>query len=172
MNKALYADPDKCTGCNRCAYVCSATKTGQFAPTRAYIQINNFPHRGFSAPSVCFQCPGAPCHRACPADAISRNVDDVVVVDAEKCTACGSCVAACPYGMIELAENEVAAKCDTCGGDPACVKECFPAALTFAEKTPELTRLKGAQMKQRSNEGSPAEKRTRLGKALLFISRG
>ena len=167
MKKELFADPDKCTGCNRCAYICSATKVGQFAPSLARIRINNFPHKGFSAPSVCFQCPGAPCHKACPSGAISRNLADVVVVDENKCTACGDCVEACPYGMIELNNRNVAAKCDHCDGDPACVKECFPGALVYQEKTPELLKLKGAQMKQRSTEGCSDEKRHRLGKALL-----
>lgn len=171
MSQLLFADPDKCTGCNRCAYVCSAVKTGKFAPAKARIQINNFPHKGFSVPSICFQCPGAPCHKACPSDAISRNADDVVVVDAEKCTACGSCVTACPYGMIELDPQDTARKCDYCGGDPACIKECFPGALVFQEKTPELIKLKGSQMKQRAVEGCPAEKRHQLGKALLSLSR-
>jgi Fe-S-cluster-containing hydrogenase component 2 len=171
MSKQLFADPDKCSGCNRCSYVCSAMKTGRFEPTAARIKINNFPHKGFAVPSICFQCPGAPCHKACPADAIARNADDVVVVDAQKCTACGSCVAACPYGMIELAEGSTAAKCDYCGGDPACVKECFPKALVFEEKTPELIKLKGVQMKQRAVEGCPAVKRHQLGKALLSLSR-
>lgn len=171
MNKNLYADPAKCTGCNRCTYVCSAIKTGEFSPARARIKVNNFPHSGFAVPSVCFQCPGAPCHRACPSDAISRSADDVVVVNAEKCTGCGACVAACPYGMIELDAGEVATKCDYCGGDPACVKECFPGALVFQEKTPELIKLKGVQMKQRAAEGCPAEKRHQLGKALLSLSR-
>ena len=70
MSKELFADPDKCSGCGRCSYVCSAMRTGRFAPTSARIQINNFPHRGFAAPSICFQCPGAPCQKSCPADAI------------------------------------------------------------------------------------------------------
>lgn len=170
MSKQLYVDPDKCTGCNRCAYVCSAVHTGAFNPAQARIKVNNFPYKGFSAPSICFQCPNAPCQSACPEDAISRNADDVVVVDADKCTACGLCVDACPYGMIELLSS-IAVKCDYCGGDPACVKECFPAALVFEEKTPELTKLKGLQMKQRSNNGSPAEKRENLGKAILSVSR-
>lgn len=171
MEKELFADPDKCTGCGRCSYVCSAVKTGKFTPSSARIQINNFPHKGFSAPSICFQCPGAPCLKSCPVDAISRNADDVVVVDADKCTACGECVVACPYGMMEQDDASRAVKCDLCGGDPACVKECFPGALTFQEKTPELIKLRGKQMKQRSTEGSPAEKRCKLGKALLSLSR-
>ena len=172
MKKELFADPDKCTGCNRCSYVCSAVKTAQFAPSCARIQINNFPHKGFSVPSICFQCPGAPCHKACPSEALSRNADDVVVVDKEKCISCGSCVKACPYGMIALVDDGRSAKCDCCAGDPACVKECFSEALVFTEKTPELIKLKGAQMKQRSTEGTPAEKRFQLGKALLSVSRG
>jgi Fe-S-cluster-containing hydrogenase component 2 len=73
--------------------------------------------------------------------------------------------------MIELV-GDSAVKCDHCAGDPACVKECFPGALIYAEKTSELVKLKGAQMKQRSTEGSPAEKRNQLGRALLSISRG
>jgi len=166
MSKQLYVDPDKCTGCNRCTYVCSAVHIGTFTPTRARIKVNNYPYKGFSVPSLCFQCPNASCHQACPEGAISRNGDDVVVVDAEKCTACGLCVDACPYGMIELF-NSIAIKCDYCSGDPACVKECFPGALVFEEKAPELTKLKGMQMKQRSKNGSPAEKRERLGRALL-----
>ncbi len=172
MSKQLFADPEKCTGCNRCTYVCSATKTGSFAPNIARIKINNFPHRGFAVPSVCFQCPNAPCHKACPAGAITRNAEDVVVVDPHICIACGSCVNACPYGMIELGEQLTAAKCDLCGGDPACVKECFPGALVCVEKSPELLKLKGAQMKQRSVEGSPEEKRFRLGRAILDQVRG
>jgi len=167
MTKILFADPAKCSGCNRCAYVCSAVKEEVFAPEKARIRINNYPHLGFSVPSICFQCPNAPCHKACRFDAISRNEDDVVVVDADRCTACGECVEACPYGMIELLCG-VAVKCDYCGGDPACVKECFPGALVFQEKTPELVKLKGMQMKQRMLDGSPAEKRENLGKAVLI----
>jgi len=171
MKKELFADPEKCTGCGRCSYVCSAVKTGAFAPSQARILINNFPHRGFSAPSICYQCPGAPCQKSCPAAAIFRDENDVVMIDADKCTTCGECVAACPYGMIGQDSAKLAHKCDLCGGDPACVKECYPAALVYQEKTPELLQLKGAQMKQRYSEGSPAEKRMRLGKALLSLSR-
>jgi Fe-S-cluster-containing hydrogenase component 2 len=171
MMKILFVDPAKCTGCNRCTYVCSAVKEDIFAPEQARIRINNFPHQGFSVPSICFQCPNAPCHKACQFDAISRNADDVVVVDADKCTACGDCVEACPYGMIELL-NGIATKCDYCDGDPACVKECYTGALVFQGKTPGLLKLKGVQMKQRSDDGSPQEKRVRLGKAILTLTRG
>ena len=171
MTKQLFAIPDKCTGCNRCTSACSAKHEGVFRPSRARIQINNFSLQGYSVPSVCFQCPSAPCHKVCPVDAISRTADDVEVVDQETCIGCGACVDACPYGMIELGDNEKAYKCNYCDGDPACVKECQPGALVFQEQDKEIVKVKGLQMKQRSKDGEPREKRLRLGEAVLIVGR-
>ena len=41
------------------------------------------------------------CHTSCPFDAI-RMEEGLPVVDPEKCTACGNCVAACPRKIISL----------------------------------------------------------------------
>ena len=50
-----------------------------------------------------FGCLGyATCMRACPFDAITMSDDSLPVIDKEKCTACGKCVAACPKQVIEL----------------------------------------------------------------------
>jgi len=45
----------------------------------------------------------ATCMRACPFDAITMSADNLPIIDKEKCTACGKCVAACPKQVIELA---------------------------------------------------------------------
>ncbi len=45
------------------------------------------------------------CVKACPFDAI-HVVDQVAVVDKEKCKACGKCVAVCPKNLIELIPYE------------------------------------------------------------------
>ncbi len=45
----------------------------------------------------------ATCMRACPFDAIRMSPDNLPLIDPEKCTACGKCVAACPKQVIELA---------------------------------------------------------------------
>jgi len=45
----------------------------------------------------------ATCMRACPFDAITMSADNLPVINAQKCTACGKCVAACPKQVIELA---------------------------------------------------------------------
>jgi len=45
----------------------------------------------------------ATCMRACPFDAIRMSPDNLPIINPEKCTACGKCVAACPKQVIELA---------------------------------------------------------------------
>jgi len=172
MNKQLFANPDLCTGCNRCTYACSAAKEGQFAPTRARIRINNFPLHGYSVPSLCFQCPKAGCLEACPTQALRRDDSGVVLVDAASCNGCGACVEGCTYGMIELDSRGVAFKCDTCGGDPACAKACQAGALAFEPANADWIQRKGAQMKTRTKTGSPADRRQAMAKRLLKIARG
>ena len=118
----------------------------------------------------CVRC--GVCAEACPEGAITKDDDGIVLVNAEKCNGCGDCVDACTYGMIEMGTDDIAFKCDYCGGDPACVKECEPGAIVFVEGDKELRRLNGLQMKQRIDTGSPAEKRHQLGANLLARARG
>lgn len=171
MDKFLLAIPDLCTGCNRCVYVCSAVKEGVFIPSKARIQISNFSLKGYSVPNVCFQCPNPDCLPACPTGAIHRNDQEVVRIDEKKCNGCGDCLTACPYGMIQQDAQGLAYKCDYCGADPACVKECYPKALLFQVPDKELRRLRSLQMKQRVKFGSPAKKRHRVGRNILAGAR-
>jgi carbon-monoxide dehydrogenase iron sulfur subunit len=167
MEKHLLVIPNRCTGCNRCAYACSAAKEGMFMPSKARIKINNFPLQGYSVPSVCFQCPKPDCLEACPEKAIFKNERGVVVVDAGKCDGCGDCVNACPYGMIEQYGSGQAFKCDLCGGSPACVAECQYGALVFKAPDGIARKLRGLQMKQRTAQGSPGAKRHALALNIL-----
>jgi len=41
-----------------------------------------------------------------------------------------------PGHMIDQDAEELAYKCDYCGGDPACVKECVPSAIVFRYNFP------------------------------------
>ena len=51
---------------------------------------------------------------------------------ADRCTGCGACVDACPFGMATLhPESGLALICDLCGGDPACVKRCATGAIRY-----------------------------------------
>ncbi|MCP4692664.1 MAG: 4Fe-4S dicluster domain-containing protein [Desulfobacterales bacterium] len=167
MEKHLLAIPNRCTGCNRCVYACSAVKEGVFMPSKARVQINNFPERGFSVPSICFQCPKPDCLEACPEDAIIRNERGVVAINAGKCNGCGDCVAACTYGMIEQYGSGIAYKCDLCGGSPARVAECNFGALVFKEADKISRKLRGEQMKKRLAAGSAKHKRFNLAESIL-----
>ena len=167
MEKHLLAIPNLCTGCNRCVYACSAVKEGMFMPSKARIVVSNFPLEGYSVPNICFQCANAECLKACPEEAIFRNERGIVVVDAGKCTGCGECVSACPYGMIEQYASGKAYKCDLCGGSPACVAECHFGALVFKEPDKIALTLRVGQMKHRIKEGSSEDKRLALADKVL-----
>jgi carbon-monoxide dehydrogenase iron sulfur subunit len=171
LGKRLLAIPDNCSGCNRCVLACSSVKEGSFTPSLARIHVNNFPLKGYSVPSVCFQCPKPECMEACPEKAIDINEVGVVTVNEDKCDGCGDCVAACPYGMIAKSAAGVAYKCDQCGGDPACVKECHYGALVYVDLDNDQRRIRGLQMKQRSAEGLGEAKRHALGVGVMAQSR-
>ena len=172
MSKRLMALPDLCTGCQRCAYVCSAVHEGLFQPRLARVYVHAFAERGYSVPCVCFQCPEADCLAACPEEAIYRDDQGVVLVDKEKCTGCGLCAEACAYGQIDTNNEGLAYKCDLCGGDPACVKECHPQALVFAEPDEALTAARDFQMGQRVDKGDPESRRGVRSEWTLLASRG
>ena len=166
--KTLMVDPSLCTGCNRCTYACSAKKESMFAPALARLAINTYPLQGYSVPSICFHCKRPDCLSACPERAIFRGYDDMILIDAHRCTGCGDCVPACPWGMIEVhPTNGRAYKCDLCGGDPVCVNECAYGALTFVEADAELTKARAMQMKHRSDADGPEMKRDEFGRTLL-----
>jgi Fe-S-cluster-containing dehydrogenase component len=164
MKKQLLAIPNRCTGCMRCVYVCSAVKEGTFMPSKARIHVNNFPHQGYSVPNVCFHCPSPDCLKACPEEAIYKNDRGVVLVDQTKCDACGDCVAACPYGMIAQHSSGKAYKCDLCGGSPACVTECHFGALVYKEPDQLALQCRKDQMKRRIDDPDPETKRYVLAK--------
>lgn len=131
MSKVLIVEPDKCTSCRLCELACSEQAVGAFQPSRAHIQVAIHADEAFYFPSVCIQCADAACVEACPTEALVRDPNTgAVVVVAEKCDACGDCVDACPYGAIRCVD-ELARKCDLCGGDPQCVQYCTAGALRY-----------------------------------------
>jgi carbon-monoxide dehydrogenase iron sulfur subunit len=138
--------PDRCTGCRICEIVCSEFHEGKFQPSKARIQVLSFDESVQDIPIVCQQCVDAPCLEACPQDALSRDAaTGAVVLDAELCIQCGSCVRACVVGLDKIPPNDKLAirldtetqlplKCDLCMGDPQCVKFCPTEALRLTDE--------------------------------------
>ena len=132
MVKVLVADNELCTGCGICELACSLRWFKVFNPKRSAIRAVKL-EPGIDAVVYCTQC--GLCINACPVGAISRDPKTrVVKIDWDKCTGCGDCVMACPYGAVFVDPVvKKAVKCDTCGGDPECVKRCPQSVLRFVD---------------------------------------
>lgn len=149
----VIADKEKCTGCRVCEIACysyhcgagktAGTVTGPVIP-KLYVKREN----GRALPVQCRQCEGAPCARACTAQAIRFYLRQLVI-DTARCNNCRDCAQACPFGAISLAPSDreehcrdwpegriVGHKCDLCLGreqGPVCVEVCPEQALSLAD---------------------------------------
>jgi formate dehydrogenase iron-sulfur subunit len=86
---------------------------------------------------VCKHCVQAGCLEVCPTGAIIRTEFDTVYIQQDVCNGCRYCVAACPFGVIEMNDLNVAGKCTFCydrlqaGLTPACAQACPTASIQF-----------------------------------------
>lgn len=94
----------------------------------------------YSVSTACYHCQNALCVEICPAAAVSKRDDGVVLIDQDKCIGCRYCEWACPYGAPVFDQvRGVMTKCTLCedllaqGQKPACVDACVMRALDFGE---------------------------------------
>jgi formate dehydrogenase iron-sulfur subunit len=87
---------------------------------------------------VCKHCVQAPCLEVCPTGAIVRTEFDTVVIQSDTCNGCRDCIAACPFGVIDINHvSGTAQKCTLCydrisvGLEPACSKACPTDSIQF-----------------------------------------
>ena len=135
MQKSLYLDADKCTGCKQCELACSFEHEGSFNPIKSSIQIFTFHDEGRFVPYTCTQCDDAWCMTACPVDAITINLaTGAKEVNSATCVGCKVCTIACPFGTVNYnTDTGKVTKCDLCSGDPKCVTACPTGAITYVE---------------------------------------
>ncbi len=138
MKKRLIVTPERCINCRSCEVACSFTHAPKpNSPAISRIRVYPFSEER-NVPVTCLQCEEAACMMVCPTGALSRNPETLAIEYApEKCIHCKSCVYACPFGNCHYDEayNQVA-KCDLCGGDPACAKFCPSKALVWDTQPP------------------------------------
>jgi len=132
-------DPQKCTGCQLCEYICSYTKTGVFNTYRSRIRTVRANEVLIMAVS-CRTCENASCLIACPREALSQDpATGIIRVDENRCNGCAWCVEACSFGAISVnPETKLAEICNLCedqADGPQCVKWCPKEALKLT--TPE-----------------------------------
>ncbi len=121
----IYRNYEYCSGCRRCEIACSLKHEGKIWPEASRVRVFMLVP-GIEVPHLCAQCHDYPCVEACPVGALSTSRETgAVLVDKDKCIACGKCIDACPgkIPFIHPADN-YAVICDLCGGDPECVKAC------------------------------------------------
>jgi phenylglyoxylate dehydrogenase beta subunit len=124
-------DAGRCDGCNACMTACARTKAGSDDIADSRIQI--VPDDGTFALALCRQCGDPKCVENCPAAALAKDEGSGVVGwDETKCVDCLLCTVGCAYGgIVRNPRAGHVVKCDTCDGDPACVKVCERGALRY-----------------------------------------
>jgi formate dehydrogenase iron-sulfur subunit len=108
---------------------------------------------------VCKHCVQAGCLEVCPTGAIIRTEFDTVVIQSDVCNGCRACIAACPFGVIEINPvTKTAQKCTLCydrlqvGLEPACAKACPTDSIQFGTIR-ELQQVAQARITQLRAQG-------------------
>ncbi len=158
MNKqyGFYYDQSRCSGCKTCVVACkdwNNVNPGVANWRRVtFVEQGVFPDaRSYQLSMSCNHCEVPACMEVCPVDAITKRVEDgVVLVDRALCVACQECGEACPFGAPQYGDDESERvadeswnephpmqKCTSCwdrravGKQPACVGACPQRALDF-----------------------------------------
>jgi len=133
MEKILFVDPEKCTGCKVCELVCSLEHENEINPTKSRIHAISWEEEGIDVPIVCQQCETPLCELACPKKATYRDPQTgAMLINEEECIGCRMCILVCPFGGPSInPDTRKTIKCDLCQGEPKCVEFCVTKALQY-----------------------------------------
>ncbi len=96
-------DANKCKACNKCVLICPK-KLFSLIPLTGKVYVACSSHDSGKdtravCPVGCIAC--HKCEQVCPVNAI-HVIDNLAVIDYNKCTSCGECVKACPVKTIRV----------------------------------------------------------------------
>jgi anaerobic dimethyl sulfoxide reductase subunit B len=149
----FYFDQSACMGCKTCQIACKDKNDlplgvtwrkvyqyggGSWVP-QGNLMVPNNPFV-YSLSTACNHCENPACVNVCPAGAITKRADGVVLINQDQCVGCRYCEWACPYGAPQFNEAKgVMSKCTFCedllakGENPACVDACPMRALDYGD---------------------------------------
>ena len=147
--KRVVMNIDRCLSCRSCAAACHVSHARTSAIQSAVSGVARLP-------LLCRQCEAAPCVDACFVEAMFINENGMTARRAFRCTGCGSCATACPFGVIptqlsgvpasyrsrDHLNGHLVAKCDLCADrtegnrdvEPRCVAACPSGALMYVDE--------------------------------------
>ncbi len=160
----FFTDPTVCIGCKACEVACKQwnqlpsldderrTLSGDSYDNTRQLDGTHWRHVKFieqfgqdrrdgrwtMLSDVCKHCVQAGCLEVCPTGAIIRTEFDTVVIQSDTCNGCKACLAACPFGVIDINPvSNTAQKCTLCydrlqaGLEPACSQACPTDSIVF-----------------------------------------
>jgi len=147
----FYFDRQRCVGCRACEVACQTWNGGsnQTVKWRGVTDIIRGTYPDVISVNVslaCMHCGDAPCIKACPRQALTKNEENgTVIVDQQKCVGCMFCLWACPFGAPQLGTNGKMEKCTFCEDRPmgmkrACEEIC-PTQAIVSGPLEELSKI-------------------------------
>ena len=155
MRRAFAFDQNKCLSCNTCTVACKDWNQVNPGPARwrtAKTYETEKEPMFFPLAMGCNHCAKPACVSDCKAGAIIKSPDGIVEIDRNKCKNLKACIVACPFNMLQIADDNQepdrltgwqtrhpAQKCNFCidriekGGQPVCVQACPTFAVEMGD---------------------------------------
>jgi formate dehydrogenase iron-sulfur subunit len=139
-NKILSVDIERCIACRACEAACRREHSGI-----SHIFVTTIGDK-YSVPLCCLHCEKSPCAEVCPTKALEKTSQSVVMFHKIRCIGCRLCAVVCPFGVVQIDEENTVLKCDKCihrlkkGKDPACILTCPTKALVYEKSDSIMSR--------------------------------